>query len=70
MPKPRTMTGADTIIKACRYDGVGLYFYDVGTNSFEKVVESISSVSVWEMQRNRVIDYLEAIENERFLTYS
>jgi hypothetical protein len=60
LPKPKTPTCCQNIIKTCEIGGIGLYFYNVEANVFEKVVDSPRTTTIWEMQKKRVVDYLNA----------
>lgn len=69
LPKPKTQAGCRTIIETCEIKGVGLYLYDSGINAFEQVIDSPRITTVWETQKKRVINYLEAKENGRGTTH-
>jgi hypothetical protein len=65
IPKPKTQKGYQSVVGTCQANGVGLYFFDVITNTFEKSIDSPKTETVWNTQRRRIIGYLEAKENER-----
>jgi len=69
LPKPKTQAGCRTIMETCEIKGVGLYLYDSEINTFEKVISSPRTTTVWETQKKRVINYLEAKENGRGTTH-
>jgi len=69
LPKPKTQAGCRTIMKTCEIKGVGLYLYDSEINAFEKVISSPRTTTVWETQKKRVVNYLEAKKNGRGTTH-
>lgn len=69
LPKPKTQAGCRTIMKTCEIKGVGLYLYDSEINAFEEVISSPRTTTVWETQKKRVVNYLEAKKNGRGTTH-
>jgi hypothetical protein len=69
LPKPKTQVGCHNIMETCEVNGVGLYLYDSEINTFEKVIDSPRTTTVWEIQKKRVINYLEAKEHGRGTTH-
>lgn len=65
LPKPKTLKGCQTVINACKTNGVGLYFYNTQLTSFEKILSSPKTKTMWEAQKKRIIGYLEAKSHER-----
>ena len=60
MPKPKTIKGIESVVNSCEANGVGLYFFNTDTRTFEKVIDSPKTETVWNAQKRRVIGYLEA----------
>ena len=60
LPKPKTDFSANKISDACIANGVGLIFYDTERKEFFKRVEAPKTADVWEKERCRIVNYLEA----------
>lgn len=64
LPKPKTDSSAKKISDACIANGVGLIFYDVELKRFFKKVKAPRTADIWEKERCRVVNYLEAKKDE------
>lgn len=64
LPKPKTDSSANKISAACISNGVGLIFYDTEHNEFCMEVEASKTTDVWEKERCRIVNYLEAKRDE------
>lgn len=65
MPRPKTKKSQENIANACKSNGVGLYFYDMVTDRFELCIQPPRVVDIWNIQKKRVLNYLEEIKDER-----
>ena len=52
------------ISDTCISNGVGLIFYDTELNEFFIEVEASKTADVWEKERCRIVNYLEAKRDE------
>lgn len=57
--KPATKECQDLIEKECVNQGIGLYFMDDRTMTFEHVVLPVHRNEVWEIQRKQIYEYLK-----------
>lgn len=64
LPKPKTEAAVTKIREACNFVGVGLIFYESENNSFVQYVNARTTSKVWERERHRIVEYLEARRNE------
>ena len=64
LPKPKTNSSASKISDTCISNGVGLIFYDTELNEFFIEVEASKTADVWEKERCRIVNYLEAKRDE------
>lgn len=64
LPKPKTDSSTTKISDSCRKSGVGLIFYDTERKSFSTQLEAPKMSDVWEKERCRIINYLEAKQDE------
>ncbi len=64
LPRPKTDSSANKISDACLTNGIGLIFYDTERNKFFKIVEAPKIADVWEKERCRIVNYLEAKRDE------
>ena len=64
LPKPKTDFSANKIRDACIANGVGLIFYDTERREFFEEVEAPRTVDMWEKERCRIVNYLEAKRDE------
>lgn len=64
LPKPKTDFSANKISDVCITNGVGLIFYDTELREFFKKVEAPRTADVWERERCRIVNYLEAKRDE------
>ena len=64
LPKPKTNSSASKISDTCISNGVGLIFYDTELNEFFIEVEASKTADVWEKERCRIDNYLEAKRDE------
>lgn len=64
LPKPKTDPSANRISDTCISNGIGLIFYDTELDEFCMKVEASRTADVWEKERCRIVNYLEATRNE------
>lgn len=64
LPKPKTDLSVGKISDGCMENGVGLIFYDEEHNEFYEAVEAPKTADVWEKERCRIVNYLEAQRDE------
>jgi len=64
LPKPKTEKGYRSIVDACKINRIFLYFYDVQSKTFGKVLDSPRMMNVWDAHKKRVIKYLEGEAHE------
>lgn len=64
LPKPKTDYSISKISDSCRLSGIGLIFYDTEKKLFATQVEAPRMSDVWEKERCRVVNYLEAKQDE------
>lgn len=68
--EPKTPKAQEKIRTICDNLGIGVYFFNQETLSFTKSIESKKVESIWESQREKVIEYLgeESIIDENRTT--
>ena len=64
LPQPKTERGYRSIVDACKVSRICLYFYDAQSKTFGKVLDSPRTANVWDVQKKRVIKYLEGEAHE------
>ena len=64
LPKPKTDSSISKINDSCKISGVGLIFYDTEKKSFVMQLEAPKMSDVWEKERCRIVNYLEAKQDE------
>ena len=64
LPTPKTKAGQLSIEKGCKENGVGLFLYDQESNDFKESVIAIKTSKIWDVQKQRVISYLEDSKND------
>lgn len=64
LPKPKTEKGYRSVFDACRAGRICLYLYDAESETFGKVLDSPRTPNVWDVQRKRIIGYLEGEAHE------
>ena len=62
IPKPKTQKCIDVIIDACSQDGIGLFMWEISKNTFSHDCIEIQRHDIWNIQKNRIIDYLSMME--------
>ena len=64
VPKPKTTTVLEKIKESCASYGVGLLLYDITLRKFTRELEAQPSSEVWKKERDRIVNYLEALQYE------
>ena len=64
LPKPKTDSSTNKISNSCMLSGVGLIFYDPEKKLFATQLEAPKMSDVWEKERCRIVNYLEAKRDE------
>ena len=64
LPKPKTNDSIVKISEACDAVGVGLIFYEVENKMFILQIAAENTFEVWERERHRIVEYLEARRDE------
>lgn len=59
IPKPKTEKAINTIVHTCSEQGIGLYFYNYGTNTFEYTLQPKHIENIWAIQKASVINYIK-----------
>lgn len=62
LPKPKTLKGELSVIESCENNQIGLIWYDIVNNSFEKKLTFPRSELIWDAQKKQIISYLESQE--------
>ena len=63
--KPKTIKGQSTVVKECSEIGIGLYFYDIDTDSYEHLCEPKKTSDIWEVQRESIFKYIGGVKEWR-----
>lgn len=58
IPKPKLEQTSNLIISACRDEGIGLYFWDMESLEFVKIIEPVKSLKIWGIQKSLIIQYV------------
>ena len=64
LPKPKTPATVDNILNLCNQSGIGLILFDITTHTFTMHVEPKRTSDIWERERRRIVDFLEAKQHE------
>jgi len=64
IPQPATLKGKDSVISECRKYGIGVVFFDSSQGTFEESLKPKHISEIWEVQKNRVLEYLGGVNNE------
>lgn len=64
LPRPKTNDSIVKISEACDSVGVGLIFYEVETKLFVLQIAAKKTFEVWDRERHRIVEYLEARRDE------
>lgn len=64
IPLPATQKGKDSVISECNNYGIGVVFYNSAKGTFEEPLKPKHISKIWEVQKNRVLEYLGGVCNE------
>lgn len=64
IPLPATPQGKNSVISECRKYGIGVVFYNSAKGTFEESLKPTHISGIWEVQKNRVLEYLGGVRNE------
>ena len=64
LPKQKTEKGYRSVVDACKVNRICLYLYDAESKTFWKVLDSPRTQNVWDVQKKRVMRYLEGEAHE------
>lgn len=57
--KPKTELSQQKIVQYCSDVGIGVYFFDINTRSFEHRLVPQKVQKIWNVQKNQVIEFVE-----------